>query len=566
MKFAINYLLIGSVTFAAPLVPKIFSHALPNTISVNDKNISKSIISASPSLTQNANQSLSSQKEQINISINGLEIADFIKMVSNIMEKNILISTPINGKIAFVSAKPIYKEDLYDLLINILENNGFTLIDGGNGYLNVIRSADATQQNLPISRQTEVPQMTTEVLTLKNNTADSMAGKIKHLVSKGAKIAISKENNSLIISDYPKNIETVKTLIESIDTRDLTTTQYNHVVILKNSDAKALVATLNDVISKKVLKPGDPRASITSDESSNALIITATDEDYNDLKKTIDMLDVEKKQVYVKAKIVEISENKSTEIGMKYGVTGGILNNSNLYTLGTKLTGNPITLDSSASSYFNFTPATITSGIALGASLSFLGTNGAANVLSEPSLLCSNNQESSIYVGKTVSILSGTVASANSSYLPASNYTRQDVGLMLKLKPRVSDDNKVTLNVEAKLEDIEPNSIADRPTTTKREVKTVTIVQNGESVIIGGLIKDKKDTSVVKLPGLGDIPLLGYLFKNEVDSVDKINLVIVLTPYIVDKSTDLATLRSQLEELDKLQNEYIKKILPKKED
>lgn len=573
---------------------KIQNNNLLNSQSIIDTNVSKTVLQknsteANATETQQFKTTPSMQtkkdREKISININGLEIADFVRMVSNIMEKNILISSSVKGKIEFISVKPIYKDEIYDLLINVLENYGYTIVDSNNGYLNVIKAAEASQMNLPIMQKSELPQMGTEVVNIKNNSADVMLNKIKHLLSKNSKVISSKENNALIVSDYPKNLQTIKKLIESIDTRDLTSTQYNHVVPLKNSDSKLLVTTLNNVISKKVLKPGEPRTSVTNDDQSNSLIITATDEDFKDIQQTIEILDSERQQVYVKAKIVEISENKSTEIGMKYGVTGGLVNSSGLFTLGSKLTGGYMTADKSMLDYMNKTTSkttiasngsTITesslgaiddaiagakSVLALGVSLSFLSENGAANVLSEPSLLCLNNQESSIYVGKTKSINAGT--SVTSTGLSQTNFTRQDIGLSLKLKPRVSNDQKVSLNVEAKLEDIEAEGTQGQPTTTKREVKTTTIVQNGESVIIGGLIKDKKDTAVSQLPLLGDIPLLGYLFKNEAKTSDKINLVIVLTPYIVEKSADLSSLRKQLEDLDKLQNEYIQKALNK---
>lgn len=152
----------------------------------------------------------------------------------------------------------------------------------------------------------------------------------------------------------------------------------------------------------------------------------------------------------------------------------------------------------------------------------------------------------------------------NTTDLNKNSYTRQDIGLTLKVKPRLSTDNKVTLAVETKLEDILPDSMAGLPKTTKREVKTTAIVSNGETVIIGGLIKDNAQDSISKVPLLGDIPVLGELFKYTDKGGDKINLVIVLTPYIVEKSSDLSTLRTKLSELDKIQEEYVKAIMEKK--
>jgi general secretion pathway protein D len=139
------------------------------------------------------------------------------------------------------------------------------------------------------------------------------------------------------------------------------------------------------------------------------------------------------------------------------------------------------------------------------------------------------------------------------------NYSREDIGLRLKVKPRLSSNNKVTLEVETVLEDIDPSSeqMADRPTTTKRTVKTNAIVNNGEMIILGGLIKNVAGKGESKVPFLGDIPVIGeYLFTHHSDVEREQNVVIYLTPYIVRKSDDLQKLKAMLSELDEVQERY----------
>jgi Flp pilus assembly secretin CpaC len=147
------------------------------------------------------------------------------------------------------------------------------------------------------------------------------------------------------------------------------------------------------------------------------------------------------------------------------------------------------------------------------------------------------------------------------------NYSREDIGITLTVKPRLSSNNKVTLEVETTIEDVLPGSgaSADRPTTTKRSVKTNAIVDHGETIILGGLIKTGNGKSSTKIPILGDIPILGRLFTSQGESQNKINVVIYLTPYIVKKSTDLRKLRSYLDELDSIQEQFNKIVLNKLE-
>jgi general secretion pathway protein D len=143
------------------------------------------------------------------------------------------------------------------------------------------------------------------------------------------------------------------------------------------------------------------------------------------------------------------------------------------------------------------------------------------------------------------------------------SYTRQDIGLTLKVTPRIDSDNKVSLNVESTIEDLLPGSQTTLPITSKREIKTTAIVRNGQSIILGGLVRDNDDLTTKKVPLLGDIPILGNLFKSKAANKDKTTIVILLTPYIVNKSEDLDKLRSTLAKLNELEAKFTKKIIKK---
>ena len=232
----------------------------------------------------------------------------------------------------------------------------------------------------------------------------------------------------------------------------------------------------------------------------------------------------------------------------------GFLNTNTETYEGLDANGNPI-YSSDPAFKFDATDKVF----ALGATLDLLEQNGAAQILSEPSVLCTNNKEAEIYVGQTMSILTQAQQSTTGVSNVVNNYSREDIGLTLKVKPRLSSNNKVTLEVETVLEDIDPSSeqMADRPTTTKRTVKTNAIVNNGEMIILGGLIKNVAGKGESKVPFLGDIPILGdALFTHHSDVEREQNVVIYLTPYIVRKSDDLQKLKAMLTELDEVQERY----------
>jgi general secretion pathway protein D len=242
----------------------------------------------------------------------------------------------------------------------------------------------------------------------------------------------------------------------------------------------------------------------------------------------------------------------------------GFLNTNNQVQTGTNsVTGDPIYENQPA---FKFEPGQ-DKVFALGAALDLLEQNGAANILSEPSILCTNNKESEIYVGQTRSILTQAQQSTTGVSNVVNNYAREDIGLTLKVKPRLSSNNKVTLEIVTKIEDVLENESpsADRPTTTKREVKTNAIVNNGETIILGGLIKPSGGKGTQKVPLLGDIPVLGEMFFTHTSDLSReTNVVIYLTPYIVRRSDDLQNLKTMLSELEEVQgryNAYIRSVL-----
>lgn len=421
--------------------------------------------------------------------------------------------------------------------------------------------------------------------------AQNMAKKIFPQTIESEKVDILKDEatNSIILVGKKENINRMIKYIRQLDIEGESTTQQMYVIRLKNSNVEEmeeimskLISQMNNVAIKKPKKGGTPpsNAMVVSDIERNALILLATAEQMKNIRDTIRRIDIPKVQVYVKAKIIEVDSNVAQQVGFQYGFNGGAITAAGLYTLAGNLGaasmqmspgllgflnqnnqtvqmdahGNPVVITEPA-----FTFEATDRVFALGASLDLMERNGAAHLLSEPSVLCTNNKQAEIYIGQTVSIMTTAqqVAIADSNVV--NNFVREDIGLTLKVKPRLSSNNQVTLEVEVQIEDIDPASIqlADRPTTNKRTVKTNAIVQNGETVILGGLIKRVGGVSRKGIPYLSDIPILGdLLFSQSAETEREQNVAIYLTPYIVRESGDLAKLKSMLSELDELQRTY----------
>lgn len=570
--------------------------------------------------------------EKININFKNLKIMDLVKITSKIIDKNILVTTQIKGNVDFISNKPLQKDELVKILIYVLESKGYTLVQN-NEILRIVKLNEGAKKNVPVlngSKQKTHYQMVTEVFTVYNANVDYVASKIRHLISKNAKLVTNKESNSLVLTDFLDNIKTVKKVVsimtngakkdtkivelkniqaieakknldaiakskfdskiqtqkvdiiankdnnslilighkqninylakyvKSVDENDSLVKRVVEVIPLKNVEAKNVIKIIDGVIGKKKYIDQNDKPLSSIDEESNAIVLMGPSTEIVYIKELLKELDKEKAQVYVQARIIELNDTLVDEVGVKYGILGGKSGSNGLGTFSSSLNGGEA---------LAFTPTSIglkipdiTSGLALGASISLLDQDGALDIVSEPSILAINNKESSIYVGETISVK--TSSSVTDGGTTNENFKREDVGLTLKVKPRISNDNKVTLEINTILEDVKTTkTTSGNADTTKKEVKTSAIVKNGESVIIGGLIEDKEESTESKVPILGDIPIIGNLFNHNKTDYRKKSLVVVVTPYIIPKSKDLSYVRNQLAQLKLLEDKYLKESL-----
>ncbi|MEV9528816.1 secretin N-terminal domain-containing protein [Aliarcobacter butzleri] len=333
--------------------------------------------------------------------------------------------------------------------------------------------------------------------------------------------------------------------------------QFTEVIGLKNVDGVNIIKILDDVVNKKYInKPTKPFVSL--DLESNSLVVMASKDELKQIKDLIQELDKEKAQVYVQAKIIEVNNELVNKIGISYGIINASARSDGINAISSNLNGGSNAIKEAVDTLgIRMNDLNIKSGLALGASLNLLQQNGALDIVSEPSILAIDNKESSIYVGEKISVeISSTLTDGG---LQRTNYEREDIGLTLKVKPRISSDTKLTLEINTLLEGIKSTSVSagQNPDTLKKEIKTAAILNNGESVIIGGLIENKNETIEQKVPVLGDIPLFGELFKNDSKMNKKNNLVIIVTPYMIPKSKDITYIREQLSELKKLEDKYL---------
>jgi len=341
-----------------------------------------------------------------------------------------------------------------------------------------------------------------------------------------------------------------------------------HVVHLKNADATKLAQTLRAVVSSDTSAASPSPAStpgggsagfIQADPTTNTLIITASESVYRDLRSVIDQLDARRAQVYIESLIVEVSASKAAELGVQWaGLSGNDTSNFRIGALtGFAGGGNNLVsqIASKASGGTLLPPSNgLTIGVfaakaGLGALAHALETDSGANILSMPNLVTLDNEEAKIIVGQNVPFITGqytTAASAGSAGVnPFQTVERKDIGLTLRVKPQISQGGTVKMAIYQETSGID-NSVSTGGAglaTTKRSLETNVLVDDGQIIVLGGLIDDNMQDGYEKVPGLGDIPIIGNLFQYKTRSHVKRNLMVFLRPTIIrnnEQSVNLA--------------------------
>ena len=326
------------------------------------------------------------------------------------------------------------------------------------------------------------------------------------------------------------------------------------VIYLRYANAKELVPILNG-ISKGIAEPeakavkGAPpdriTAHIEADESSNALVITAPPDVLRSLKAVVKKLDIRRAQILVEAVIAEVGEETASELGIQWagasegddlsgaGVVNFSSSGSGIIDIAAAIDNEtPLPIDGLTLGIGNGDPLTI------GMVLRALAGDANNNILATPNLLTMDNEEAEIIVGQEVPYLTGSYTSiAGAGATPQSpfqTYQRKDVGLVLRVKPQINEGDAVKLDVTHETSSVSSvtTGFADL-VTNKRSIKTSVMVDDGQMIVLGGLIDEQLREGVQKVPGLGDIPLLGALFRYNKTQLVKTNHMVFLQPTIL---------------------------------
>jgi general secretion pathway protein D len=583
----------------------------------------------------------------VTIDFENVDIALFIKYISELTGKNFVIDKSIRGNVTIVSPTKISVDEAYKVFESVLEVQGFTTVPAGS-VIKIVPSADARSKSVETGFSEDTGEITDKIVTqlipLQYADPDELKKLFTPLVSKNSVVIAYPATSMLIITDVLSNINRLMQIIKEIDVEGAD--QEIFVIPIEYATASEVAKTLNTIFESKssgstastrttrktpargaaatsssaavadvkimadertnvlivigsvndtakvkrliaLLDKEIPRGAgninvyylqhanaeemasvltalprekgdtaqkgkapaiskevqIVADKATNSLVITANKADYSALETVINKLDIPRRMVYLEALIMEVQADKEFAVGVEWRGAESI-NSGDGLIFGASRPG-----DSSVVP--DVDNPNLPKGLAVGFITDTIEINGVTfpslaavlnafkkdddvHIISTPQILTTDNEEAEIKVGENVPyITSQNTTNANQDY---TNYEYKDVGVTLKITPQINQENVVRLELfveSIKLKNPTIALLTNTPTTFQRNVQTTVIIEDGNTLVIGGIIGDDVQDSQYKVPLLGDIPGLGWMFKSESQSVKRVNLYVFITPKII---------------------------------
>ncbi|MEH6532198.1 MAG: type II secretion system secretin GspD [Photobacterium frigidiphilum] len=480
-----------------------------------------------------------------------------------------------------IAVRNVSVRELSPLLRQLNDNAGAGNVvhyDPANIIMITGRAAVVNRLAEIIERVDRAGDKEVDVVELRNASAAEMV-RIVDALNKSAsakttpgflqpKVVADERTNAVLLSGDPQVRKRLKKLINQLD-REMATSGNNRVIYLKYANAEDMVDVLKGVSdnlqaekqggSKTPVGSSKGAVMISSHTGTNSLIVTAPPDIMRALESIIAQLDIRRAQVLIEAMIVELSEGDGINFGVQYGSEdGGVIQFGNSgvpisqYAIGlqeaqdvpgstvTDVNGN-VTVNESTQGDFS-TLASVLGGVngaAMGIVLgdwtmlvNAVATDSNSNILSSPSITVMDNGEASFIVGEEVPVVTGSTSSSSNDN-PFQTVERKEVGIKLNVTPQINEGDSVQLKIEQEVSSVLGASGAVDVRFAKRQINTTVLVQDGQMIALGGLISEETKESESKIPILGDIPFLGFLFKSTNTTTSKTNLMVFIKPTII---------------------------------
>ena len=477
-------------------------------------------------------------------------------------------------------------DDLKKVLTPLVSKSSVIIAHTPSGMLIMTETLSNIQKLLGIIEVLDVESREDEVVvvSLKNASAASLAKILSTIFQKSfvpqkgaktgtrsrVKVVPYERVNALVVLAGSGETARVKSLISLLDNEVERGEGIIHVFYLQNATAAELAKVLNALPVKQKDDKNKGKApaiskdvKVMADEETNSLIITASRDEYAVLEEVIKKLDIPRRMVYLEALIMEVDTDAFFEVGVQWAAGGvfsdgtghmvtGFRTNSDLNTIGDGSN------DSLPDLLEGFSLGVLKQGIQIGgvtfpniaAILRAYETDSAINIISTPQILTTDNKKAEISVGENVPYLTSQQTGDNVTDRVFNNYEYKDVSTKLTITPHINQADTLRLEIATEVVKLKAGTPDDqfRPTTFKRTAETTVIINDGNTVVIGGIIGQDATEGEGKIPFLGDIPLLGWLFKTHNNTSTKTNMFIFITPRIIKNPADIAAVTLQKED------------------
>ena len=551
-----------------------------------------------------------------------VDMVKFVRFMAELLQENIVLAPNIKGAISVISPKPVPLREARQVLLSVLEMNGYTLQPVGDFSKIIPLQAWASAESDVLSGRTapgEGDQTVSQVVPLNYLTAEFLLPAVLQASGKNVAVQPVGRGNDILLTGRASDVTRAVSVIKALDRPDAIFKSQSvkilhaspelvashianlskvpgspvfgvaafpdpvssqivlagedrelrqalkivaeldvvpksgefHIYQLQNADAKIVAEQLTKILSTAGAD-GKVATSIVPDIPSNSIIIAASQSRFQSIAEIIRTIDTLPRQVLLRGLIAEVNLTKLDNAGIDWATWGGsvagdavtagqinmggavpgtiidwfqeLSKTEEQYRTGTDSNGNP-----------TYGIKTTRKGMGLiYAYVDLLKKFDAINVLSMPRLMCTNNLPSELQVGQVIPQLKGKLSDVSSASSVQSSYEYKDTGLILNVTPSIRSGNLVALDVEQIVEDVLTAMTSETPVTSKRKIKTNVMVASGSTLILGGLIKEAEKSIKSRVPGLSYIPLIGGLFSRSVIQREKIELMIFLTPYILE--------------------------------
>jgi len=475
---------------------------------------------------------------------------------------------PLTGTVTVYSKGQVTLEEAFKIMDAVLIGKGYASVISDN-VMKIIPLMGAKQNNLRIIVNSD-PELALEgddvaiqIVTLKNLTAAKIRSDLSSMIPVWGMILSNDAANSLIVINSLSNIKNLLKIVDNLDKAAASSPRGVSVYPLKYGSSKTLASVLSQVFTGsaqvtqmgaqrnlftgQVTSPTTEPITIVSEETSNSIVAVAPPQTLTQIKATMELLDKRQKQVLVEVLIVDVTLNDDFQLGVEYTFPANPVTINDLDYTGT-LKGD-LALASANPPAFTYTLLRNQTNLLIRS----LMKKTKVEVKAAPRILTLDNQKATINVGQQVPNLTGSSTSSSGQVIYTYNYN--NVGTILNVTPHINENNLITMAISQTVSKITQTTYFGAPVLDNRQATTSVMVKDGETMVLGGIITDSVSVTENKIPLLGDLPIIGFLFKSETKSTEKTELMMFLTPHIIESARDsgenMKKLNERIEKLDK---------------